>query len=394
MTRPRPAPIRRVALVGPVHPWRGGIAQYTMLLDQALVAMGLDVQLISFAHLYPRWLYPGETPLAAGPNPLGASAPHFGLDSTNPLSWLAVMLRLRRQQPDVLILQWWTPALAPLLKGLCWLNAWFLQCPVHVICHNVRAHETSWYDRIVTQQVLQEGHRFLVQNQGEREALQDILRSRVPEQAVVIRDHPPYHYPQAQGLSPTAARQALGLPLAGEMILFCGIVRPYKGLEDLIAVLPTVRIRYPGAFLVIVGEFWMPQAAIRQQIAHLGLEQVVMVQDRYVPDAELAQYLQAASVLCAPYRHNTGSGVLAAAYGFPLALVRTGRPEQACPAQGLFVAQPGDTADLTAQLLRALASGADHRRDLQQDQQWQALARTLLGDRLARGAQGPNPSPS
>ncbi len=365
-----------------------------MLLDRALVSMELEVQLISFAHLYPRFLYPGDTPLAAGPNSLGASSPNFALDSTNPLTWFAVMLRLRRWRPDVLILQWWTPVLAPLLKGLCWLNACFLHCPVHIICHNVRAHETTWYDRIVTQQVLQEGHRFLVQNQGEKETLQDILRSRLPEQALVIQDHPPYHYPHATKLSRTAARQALGLPLEGEMILFCGIVRPYKGLEDLIAVLPALQTPYPAAFLVVVGEFWIPRDPINRQIAQLGLENVVLIRDRYVPDSELAQYLQAASVLCAPYRHNTGSGVLAAAYTFPLALVRTGYPEQARPDEGLFVAKAGDTTDLTTQLLQALASGANHQRDLKQDQRWQDLARMLLGDGIGDADQGPNASPS
>ncbi len=389
MTRSRPARIRRVALVGPVHPWRGGIAQYTMLLDRALVGLGLDVQLVSFAHLYPRFLYPGDTPLASDSNPLGVSSPHFGLDSTNPLSWLAVMLRLRRHRPDVLVLQWWTPALAPLLQGLCLLNAWLLQCPVHIICHNVRAHEPSWYERFVAQQVLRAGHRFLVQNAREREILQDLLQHRLPEQAVVVQDHPPYRYPHDPNLSRTAARQALHLPLTGAMILFCGIVRPYKGLEDLIAVLPAIRAQYPDAFLVVAGEFWIPRDGVERQITRLDLEQAVIVRDRYVPDTELAQYLQAASVLCAPYRHNTGSGVLAAAYGFPLALVRTGSPEQARPDAGLFVARPGDTADLATRLLQALAAGTDHQRHADPDQAWQQLAAALLG-----GDQGSNASPS
>jgi len=136
---------------------------------------------------------------------------------------------------------------------------------------------------------------------------------------------------------------------------------------------------FVGAFLVVAGEFWIPRNAVEHQIAQLGLEQVVILRDRYVPDTELAQYLQAAAVLCAPYRHNTGSGVLAAAYGFPLALVRTGTPEQARPAEGLFVARPGDTADLAVQLLQALAAGTDYQHHRDPDQQWQQLATALLG---------------
>ncbi len=394
MNGPAPSSIRRVALVGPVYPWRGGIAQYTMLLDQALVALGLEVQLISFTRLYPRFLYPGDTPLTDGPRPWETSSPCFGLDSVQPLSWLTVMLRLRRWRPDALILQWWTPALAPLLRGLCLLNAWFLQCPVYIICHNVHAHEPAWYDRLVARQVLRAGHRFLVQNFEEKAALQDILQSRWPDQALVIRDHPPYRYPHTPGVSRTTARQHLDLPVTGPMILFCGIVRPYKGLDNLIAALPAVRARYPDAFLAVVGEFWIPRQDVERQIAQLDLQDAVLVQDRYVSDQELAYYLQAASVLCAPYRHNTGSGVLAAAYGFPLALVRTGSPDQARPDIGLFVARPDDPSDLATQLLQALASGADHRRDQDMTQQWQALARDLLGPGLDGVAQGPNATPS
>ncbi len=51
----------RIVLIGPVPPFRGGIAHYTSQLSLALVAEGHDLPLISFKRQYPRWLFPGES---------------------------------------------------------------------------------------------------------------------------------------------------------------------------------------------------------------------------------------------------------------------------------------------------------------------------------------------
>ena len=51
----------KVALIGPVYPYRGGIAHYTTLLAQALRGRGHEVLLVSFSRQYPQWLYPGKS---------------------------------------------------------------------------------------------------------------------------------------------------------------------------------------------------------------------------------------------------------------------------------------------------------------------------------------------
>ena len=51
----------RLALVGPVYPFRGGIAHYTTVLYRELLKAGHEVLLISFRRQYPRWLFPGKS---------------------------------------------------------------------------------------------------------------------------------------------------------------------------------------------------------------------------------------------------------------------------------------------------------------------------------------------
>ena len=50
----------RVALVGPTHPYKGGVAAHTTQTAHELAAAGHDVTLVSWSRLYPDRLYPGE----------------------------------------------------------------------------------------------------------------------------------------------------------------------------------------------------------------------------------------------------------------------------------------------------------------------------------------------
>ena len=51
----------KITLIGPVFPYRGGIAHFTTLLAKELVQSGNDIQTVSFKKQYPAWLYPGES---------------------------------------------------------------------------------------------------------------------------------------------------------------------------------------------------------------------------------------------------------------------------------------------------------------------------------------------
>ncbi len=371
-------PARRVALVGPVPPWRGGIVQYSTLLDRTLRQLGHEVLLISFSTLYPDWLYPGRSPLSSDRNPLIPPQPHFWLHGMQPFTWLATLLRLRRWRPDILVLQWWTPALAPLFWTLGRAARHWLRIPVVCICHNVLSHERTWFAPLVARWALQSGHRYLVQRPAEKEALLDLLHHGVDPRQIHVQEHPPYRLPHNPAVTQEQARLLLDLPSSAKIILFAGLVRPYKGLADLVFCLPQVLQRHPGALLIVAGEFWMSMDKIKTLVARLGLTNHVRLRNGYVSNKQLALYLQASSLLCAPYRQNTGSGLVAAAHSFPVAIVRTGEPGTARPWEGLFVAEPGNVSDLATQISQALATDTPWRRAENPERAWRQLAQALL----------------
>jgi glycosyltransferase involved in cell wall biosynthesis len=307
----------RFALIGPVYPYRGGIAHYTTLLHQALLHEGHEVLLVSFRRQYPGWLFPGKDDRDPSQQPLSAQGAKYWLDSLNPLTWIITFVRIRRFRPQGLVLQWWTTFWAPLWITLALLNALCLRTPLTFICHNVLPHGARRWEHWATWLTLRWGCRFVVQSAAER----DRLRALVRHGTIHIAPHPIYDMFADQRQPRDLARAQLSLPATARVLLFFGIVRPYKGLIDLIQALPAVRRHEPAIRLVIAGEFWEEKAHYLSLMDQGNVADIVQVDDRYIPNEEVARYFSAADLLVAPYRQQTGSGVVELARGFGLPAV-------------------------------------------------------------------------
>lgn len=301
-------------LVGPVYPYRGGIAHYTTMLCRALRERGHDVLLVSFKRQYPRWLFPGRSDKDPSEDPLEVEGANYWIDSLNPLTWLTAFWRIRRYRPDAVILQWWTTFWAPVWFVLGALIRLLQRVPLIYLCHNVLPHEVRWWDPWLARTVLRWGTRFIVQSAEEKERLLDLI----PGAHVDIVPHPVYDMFADQRLPQAEARARLGLPLDVPILLFFGIVREYKGLRDLLEALPEVRKRLGRVVLVVAGEFWEEKQPYLEMIDRLGIGDSVVIEDRYIPNEEVPLYFSAADLLVAPYRRVTGSGVVQMAKGFGL----------------------------------------------------------------------------
>jgi glycosyltransferase involved in cell wall biosynthesis len=121
------------------------------------------------------------------------------------------------------------------------------------------------------------------------------------------------------------AREWLSLPIDVPVLLFFGTIREYKGLRDLLVAIPEIRTRLGKIVLLVVGEFWEEKQPYLEIIKRLGIDDLVIIEDRYIPNEEIAIYFSAADVLVAPYQHVTGSAVVQLAQGFGLPVVTTVR---------------------------------------------------------------------
>ena len=342
----------RFVLIGPVYPYRGGIAHYTTMLYRALCKREHDVLLVSFKRQYPRWLFPGQSDRDPSEKPLQVEEARYWIDSLNPLTWLTSFWRIRRYRPDVVILQWWTVFWAPVWFVLGLLNRLFLRHPLVIICHNVLPHEAQWWDPWLARLVLWWGHWFIVQSPDERKRLVVLL----PGAQVAVVPHPVYDMFADERVPQEEARRRLGLPLNVPVMLFFGIVREYKGLKDLLAALPEIRERVGGTILLVAGEFWDDKCSYLEMIEQLGVGDSVIIEDRYIPNEEVGLYFSAVDVLVAPYRRATGSGVVQMARGLGVPVITTdvcgGRVEVATNEEAGFVVPSRDPISLLDAVLR------------------------------------------
>jgi len=104
----------RIVICGPAHPYRGGIAAYNERLAQQLLQEGDAAAIYTFRLQYPSFLFPGKSQYDHGYAPEGVPITR-AINSVNPINWFNIGLRLRRTRPDLVIMRYWLPFLAPAL---------------------------------------------------------------------------------------------------------------------------------------------------------------------------------------------------------------------------------------------------------------------------------------
>ncbi|MGE3912998.1 MAG: glycosyltransferase, partial [Chloroflexota bacterium] len=185
-----------------------------------------------------------------------------------------------------------------------------------------------------------------------------------------------------------AARRQLGLPPDAELVLFAGLIEPYKGLDDLIVAFGDLAARRPQARLVIAGKpnerFVRYQQLLRD---HRVLDRAIL-DLAFLPEPRLAAYLCAADVVVLPYRETTASGLLFAArrFGRPVVATAVGDLEEIVVdgESGLLApaSNPARLGEGIERLLRdpALAArlGAAGQRAAFGAESWQSAAERLV----------------
>lgn len=321
-----------VTIIGPVHPYRAGIAYCTTRLAEELRA---DV--ISYSRQYPAFLYPGKSDIdetLRGRTPPGT---RFLLDILNPLTWLRTAFALRRARPEAVILVWWVWVWAlPYLTLLA-----FLPRGTRVIlqCHNIGDKEPARWKRWLTDLVLRRGDALVVHAKTEG----DDATRRVPG-ARIVHTFLPVH--EMGGAIPTRAEARAKLGLRGNVALSFGHVRPYKGVD---LALQAWRMLTTEVTLVVAGEAWWKSEEEYRRLAE-GLDNV-RLDLRYIPDSEIATYFAATDVVLAPYRVEAQSGVALTAFHFARPVIAStvgGLPEIIVEGENGMLIPPEDAGALAA----------------------------------------------
>ncbi len=342
----------RLSLIGPLPPYRGGIAHFSTTTVRGLRARGHEIQALTFSRQYPSLLFPGRSQFSeSGEDPVGALR---CLDTLNPWTWESTARRIRDFDPQVLVFNHWMPFFAP-AYGTVARRIDSRRTRRICLTHNAIPHEDRPGDALLSRYFFRACDGFITLS---REVEND-LRSLGIDAPLRCIDHPIYSL-FGEGLARDRARDQLKLDPDRPILLFFGYIRPYKGLDLLIEAFAQARERRPDLQLLVVGEFYEGEERIRSRVSELGLGESLRLVAEYVADEEVKLWFSACDVVVQPYLSATQSGVaqIAFQFGRPMILTDVGGLAEVVPhEQAGFVVPPHDPTALREAILRFFEEG-------------------------------------
>lgn len=284
---------KRLSIIGPLPPLRGGIAKHT---DQMIrhIDESVDWEALSPKKLYPDFLYPGRSQYDE--NLLTNTDNRIKRLST----WVILMKLLFRAQKGPILVIWWTSFLAPMTLTVK-LIAKIKRREFTVFCHNVLPHDSKSIDRLLAKIVMLRARHCIVQSPTE----QKVLRGIGYEGSISVLPHP------LMDVSLPEPRRAISDATKNQhTFLFIGLIREYKNVPFLIS---TFRgFDCEDSELRVVGEPWSTNLDL--EIKKLvSQDPRVKYIDSYVSEESFLEEIMMSDTVVLPYTKVTGSQIMASA---------------------------------------------------------------------------------
>jgi glycosyltransferase involved in cell wall biosynthesis len=370
--------IKKIIIMGPAYPLRGGLASYDERLAREFMQQGHSVSIYTFSLQYPGFLFPGTTQFSTEPAPADLDI-HVRINSVNPLNWLSVGLELKNQKPDLVIVRYWLPFMGPCLGSILRIVKKNKRSKVVCIADNIIPHEKRPGDTLFTKYFVPPIDAFITMS----EKVLDDLPQFAPGKPARFVAHPLYDN-FGEKISKEEARGKLKIKNEELIILFFGFIRKYKGLDillDAMKILESLNNSPSGdggktlkssnnspsedggkIKLLIAGEFYEDRKAYDEQIERLGIKDRLILKTEFIADSEVKYYLCAADVVVRPYRSATQSGVTPLAYHFekPMIVTNVGGLPSLVPDDKVGLVAEPTAESIAAKIIEYFQKGEAH----------------------------------
>lgn len=370
-----------IIILGSAHPLRGGgLATFNERLAKAFIAAGHQVIIYTFSLQYPKLLFPGKSQYSDEKKPEDLDI-RIKVNSINPLNWIKVGRELQKMKPDVLVIRYWLPFMAPCLGKIAAITKKNQHTRIVSIADNIIPHEKRPGDRLLTKYFVNKPHAFVCMSESVKNDLQSFS---VEEDRIKLSLHPLYDN-FGDAIDQKTARQQLNLGNDKNLVLFFGFIREYKGLDLLLKAFSFEKIKQLNIKLLVAGEFYTNSDHYYRLAEEYGISGQVIWHTRFIANDQVRVYFSAADLVAQPYKHATQSGVTQVAYHFEKPMLVTnvgGLPEMVPNNKVGYVVEPDASA-----IADAIADFFDNNRsesmtssikDEKKRFSWQNLVRDII----------------
>jgi glycosyltransferase involved in cell wall biosynthesis len=318
----------RVVVVGSGLHFASGISHYTYLLSSTL-ADEYSVGALLMRRLVPERIYPGRDHVGAAVAGSVTYPPEVsvydGVDWYWGRSLTGALRYLDEQRPTVVIFEWWTGAV---LHTYLRLARYAARLGARIILEWHEGQDVGEAAMPIARRYVQTLMPRLLSLVDAHVVHSDFDRQAIPAayslgNAIVrVMPHGPYHH-----VVTSAAARADASADSPFRLLYFGVIRPYKGVEDLVEAFSLLDREEAGQFrLAIVGETWEGCTAPDEAIASSPHKDLIERVDRYVSDEELGAHVARADAVVLPYHRSSLSGPLfiAMTAGLPAVVTAVG----------------------------------------------------------------------
>jgi len=307
---------KRVAILGTAYPLRGGLAAYNERLAKAYTQQGYEVKIFTFSLQYPNFLFPGKTQFSDEPKPdLDID---ICVNSINPLNWISVGKKIKKWNPDLLIIKYWLPFMAPCFGRIARIVKRNKKTKIVSILDNIIPHEKRFADRALSNYFVKSVDGFVAMSDSVMKDL-ETFDNKKPLQ---FCPHPLYDN-FGEVISQKEAQKKLNLDCDYKYLLFFGFIRDYKGLDLLLKAMSRLKDSNHKIKLIVAGEFYSNEKTYLDLIEELKIKEQLVLATDFIPDSKVSLYFSAADLIVQPYKSATQSGVTQIAYHFEKPIITT-----------------------------------------------------------------------
>jgi len=335
-----------VVIVGPAHPYRGGIALGNERLAEEFINDGHQVKIHTFTVQYPSFLFPGKTQYSEAKAPKHLNITR-SINSINPFNWLIIGRKIKKEKPDIVIFRYWLPMLGPCFGTIARIIRRNKKSKIITILDNVIPHENRMGDKLFTRYFIKPIHAFISMSQK----VENDLANFDKKKPRTYSPHPLFDN-FGQKFEKNHAKSVINIDQSKNYILFFGLVRDYKGLDLLLEGFKLFDYKKFNVKLLIAGEYYSNEEKYINMMKDLEIIDDVISVNKFIKDDEVGYYFSASDIIAQPYKSATQSGVTQIAYHFesPLLVTNVGGLPEMVPDQKVGYVVEKNPAQIAAAL--------------------------------------------